>query len=335
MASAAVALAVTAGFMPSALADAAGPTDYRTDIVSIEPATSAISVEMIGGDSFLRLEQNDAVEVVVLGYQGEPYLRFAPDGRVFENRRSPATWLNQERFGEQEAPAFARPDARPEWFEIADSGSYSWHDHRSHWMNPNPPPSAEAGDQVLEAAVPIEVDGQSVTITVASYLLESPSNWPAVAGLVAALITIGVVLANKQRLSRALVAAAAGLLAVTLGFIAFRSVPAETEPSALLWLLPLLAVVAALALILLRNRTATTVYLDGLGVAGGALLLGWGILRVDALQRALIPSDAPSWLDRFGITSVALLGLAIAAQSLLGLFQPQRLALGTVAASRS
>lgn len=327
----ALALAVTAGFMPSALADAAGPTDYRTDIVSIEPATPSIEVTMIGGDSFLSLTQLEPVEVIVLGYQAEPYLRFDPDGRVYENRRSPAVFLNQERYGEQEPPAFARADARPEWFEIADAGRYSWHDHRSHWMNPNPPPSAEAGDQVLEATVPIQVDGQAVTITVASYLLDRPSNWPAVGGFIAAMFMFAMTMVETQRRNRAVAAIAAGLAAGALGFVAFRSVPAETEPSALLWLLPLLALIAALALVLLRNRTATTVYLDGLGVASGGLLLAWAILRIDALQRSLIPSDAPAWLDRFAIAAVAMLGLTIAAQSFLGLLRPHRLPIdGTV-----
>lgn len=320
-----LALVTMLAFSPSAQADAAGPTDYRTDIVSIEPATPAIKVEMIGGDSFLSLTQIEPVEVLVLGYQAEPYLRFDTDGRVYENRRSPAVFLNQERYGEEEPPPFARADARPEWAEVADNGRYSWHDHRSHWMNPNPPPSAQAGDQVLEATVPIQVDGRPVTITVASFLLDGPSNFAALGGFVAATFAIGVVMSTMQRSGRAGLAALTGLFAAALGLIAFRSVPPETEPSALLWLLPLLAVGAGFSVILLRNRTATTVYLDGLGLAGGALLLAWGIFRIDALQRALIPSDAPAWLDRFGIVVAALLGLAIAVKSLVGLLRPERL----------
>ena len=113
--------------------------------------------------------------------------------------------------------------------------------------------------------------------------------------------------------------------------MAFSSVPTETEPSSLLWLLPLLAGVAAVALALLRNRTATTVYLDGLGLAGGALLAAWGVVRIDALWRALIPSNAPGWLDRFVIVGVTVIGLAVAIKSLLGLLRPHRLPAAGVA----
>ena len=322
------------GTAPAALADAAGPTDYRTDIVSIEPATAAIAVSMIGGDAFLRLEIVEPVEVVVLGYQAEPYLRFATDGTVYENRRSPAVWLNQERYGDEEPPAFANAEARPEWFEVSTTGSYSWHDHRSHWMNPSPPPSAQAGDQVLEATVPIDVNGERITITVASYLLDSPSAFPAVLGVVGALAIAAALwgsLGRPWRVSRALVALLVAGAAVLLGAVAFRSVPAETEPSALLWLLPAVAAVSALIVVVVRRRVATTVYLDGLVVAAGAALVGWGLFRFDAVRRALIPSDAPAPLDRLVIMLALVTGIFLAASGLYGLINPKRLHRGQVA----
>ena len=309
---------------PAALADAAGPTDYRTDIVSVEPATPAFKVEMIGGDAFLGLEQLEPVEIIVLGYQAEPYLRFDTDGIVYENRRSPAVWLNQERYGNEEPPAFADPQARPEWLEVADNGRYAWHDHRSHWMNPNPPPSAEPGDQVLEATVPIQVNGETVTVTVASFLLDSPSVFPALLGAVIGLA--GSLFAwRSDRLFRAVIGLLVAGGAALLGSVAFQSVPAETQPSQLLWLLPLLAVAAVAILVLIRNRTATTVYLDGLTVAAGATLTAWGITRFDALRRALIPSDAPATLDRVAIALVLVLGAGLALQGLYGLLRPERL----------
>jgi len=313
------------GSAPPALADAAGPTDYRTDIVSVEPATPAIRVTMIGGDAFLRLEQLQPVEVIVLGYQAEPYLRFDPDGTVFENRRSPAVWLNQERYGtEQQLPAFASADARPEWLEVAENGSYSWHDHRSHWMNPLQPPGAEPGDQVLEATVPLDIDGERVVITVASYLLDPPSILPAVIGAVAA-VALGAALWRTERLPRMVLGLLLAGGTALLGVLAYRAVPAETEPSTLLWMLPAVAAASTLTVVLVRNRVATTVYLDGLAVVAGATLAGWGFTRLDALRRALIPSDAPASLDRIGITIALLSGTALGLHGLYGLMNPERL----------
>lgn len=319
-----IALVANVASAPTALADAAGPTDYRTDVVAVEPSTPAFAVEMIGGDAFLRLEQVEPVEIVVLGYQGEPYLRFDRDGTVYENRRSPAVWLNQERYGNDDPPSFADPEARPEWAPVADGGTYAWHDHRSHWMTSQRPPGASPGDQILEATVPLDVDGQRVVVTVASYLLESPSPLPAILGGV-----LGIALVYPAwrggRSGVALVTLLASGAAALLGMVAFRSVPTETQPSPLLWLLPVVSLVAILVAVLVRRRVLTTVYLDGLAVIGGAMLTWWGISRFDALRRALIPSDAPGWLDRTVIAVALVVGAAAVLRGVLGLLRPARL----------
>ena len=87
----------------------------------------------------------------------------------------------------------------------------------------------------------------------------------------------------------------------------------------------MIALVALVVLIVIRNRTATTVYLDGLAVTAGATLAGWSIVRFDALSRALIPSDAPAAIDRIGIALTLVVGLMLAARGLYGLVRPQRL----------
>lgn len=325
---AALVLVLWLGFIagaPLAGADAAGPTDYQTEIVSIEPATPAIRLEVIGGDSFLLLEQLEPVEVLVLGYRAEEYLRFDADGTVVENRRSPSTWLNAERYGtEDDLPSFVDHEAPPQWVVVADNGTYAWHDHRSHWMNPAKPPGAESGDQVLEATVPLVVDGLPVTVTVASYLLDPPSIWPSIAGAVVAVGAAALGL-RGGRLPLASVGVLAAGAALLLGTIGFRSVPPETEPERLLWLLPLIGLVALLALVTVRNRLATTVYLDGLAVAAGGVLIAWSVVRAPALTRALIPSDAPAGLDRAAIAASIVVGVALAARGLYGLARPERL----------
>ena len=69
-----------------------------------------------------------------------PYLRFLPDGTVQENRRSPAAYLNEDRFAQVEVPRLGAPRRSPalaaRWLE---NGRYDWHDHRIHWMSKTPP----------------------------------------------------------------------------------------------------------------------------------------------------------------------------------------------------
>ncbi len=66
------------------------------------------------------LESDGGEEVVILGYDGEPYLRFTADG-VFRNTRSPATYLNEDRFANVTVPASADPEAPPEWERVSSS----------------------------------------------------------------------------------------------------------------------------------------------------------------------------------------------------------------------
>ena len=96
-----------------AMADSAGPTDYRSEVVAIDPPTPSIAVSIVGGDSFVLLRVDPGVEVEIMGYQDEPYLRFAADGSVFENQRSPATYINGSRYGGGTIPDGVRPTPSP------------------------------------------------------------------------------------------------------------------------------------------------------------------------------------------------------------------------------
>ena len=151
-----------------AFADPAGPTDYRSEIIAVEPPTPAIVVEIIGGDSFLQLEAEPGTEVLVVGYQGEPYLRFLPEGGVLENRNAPTTYTNESRYGGDEIPPNASASAEPDWQLLSDGHRWAWHDHRIHWMQRDRPLGASSGDQILEAVVPLVVDGTEVKVTVIS-----------------------------------------------------------------------------------------------------------------------------------------------------------------------
>ena len=78
--------------LPSGRAVAAvEPTDYRSVLVSVEPATHAVTVNLVGDGTFVELAVERGTEVVVVGYFEEPYLRFDADGTVAVNVRSPTS----------------------------------------------------------------------------------------------------------------------------------------------------------------------------------------------------------------------------------------------------
>src|SRR5690606_37797477 len=78
----AAALAVVATAAPAA-ADAAGPGNYESEVEALVPDVPGVSAEIRGGDAFLEIDVEPGHEVVVLGYEGEPYLRIDPAGEVF------------------------------------------------------------------------------------------------------------------------------------------------------------------------------------------------------------------------------------------------------------
>ena len=78
---------------------------------SVTPQGTGVNVQVVEGDDQLRLTNSLGRRVVVFGYEGEPYLLFEGK-RVFRNERSPATYLNQDRYAKVKVPAIADPEAR-------------------------------------------------------------------------------------------------------------------------------------------------------------------------------------------------------------------------------
>jgi len=155
-------LAILALPAPHALAHEGNP-DYRSQVDRIDPATPGVEARVIGFDDRLELENRSDETIVVKGYEGEPYLLFAPNGEVRVNTRSPAYYLNRDRFADTEVGDEADPKATPRWRTAAGEGVYSWHDHRAHYMSRGTPSQVEdEGERtkVFDYRVPIEVDNR-------------------------------------------------------------------------------------------------------------------------------------------------------------------------------
>ncbi|MEL6890355.1 MAG: hypothetical protein AAFP84_02060 [Actinomycetota bacterium] len=302
-----------AAMLPSdvAFADPAGPTDYLTEVVSIEPPTDVVDVRILGGDSFVELVVTPGTEVLVNGYEREPYLWFRADGAVVENANSPTTYQNAERYG-ADAPPRADADAAPDWVTVSDDGSYAWHDHRAHWMQPIRPAGKQAGDQILEAVIPLVVDGSEVDVTVISTWQPAPSTLPAVTGgMIGGVAALAAWWWSRRRSGWNAVALPIAVAAVVAGAIRYLSLPSETGTPTTTWLTPAVAVAALLGGAILGRRDRFMA--DAAAVLGGVALLIWAGLERDALRAAIIPTDAPAWFHRTSIISAAVLGAGLVA----------------------
>jgi hypothetical protein len=162
--------ALALAFVPSAGAHGEGgeATGFSSTVEAISPAAPGLVVEVLDGDDRLFLRNGTGREVVVLGYDGEPYLRF-DSGSVYRNVRSPAVYLNADRYAQGEVPAGADPDAAPAWRRIRLGHSHEWHDHRIQWMSTIAPDEVradpDAPHHVFDWRVPITVSGRPTAIT--------------------------------------------------------------------------------------------------------------------------------------------------------------------------
>jgi hypothetical protein len=174
-----------------------GALGYRSKVTRITPATPGLSVTVVDYDDRLELRNNTGKPLIILGYQGEPYLAFR-DGRVYRNTHSPATYLNDERFGQVALPDQADAKAAADWEQVSPGEDYDWHDHRIHWMSRALPPEVQTAKDkphhIFNWTVPAMLDGKRLTIAGSLDYQPPPSKIPkALIVLLVALIVGGAV----------------------------------------------------------------------------------------------------------------------------------------------
>ena len=141
---------------------------YSSRVTSVQPGLAGLSVEVLDGDDQLMVRNGTGREVVIEGYDDEPYLRFATDGGVFRNANSPAMYLNEDRYGAVAVPASASKNSEPRWERVSSENEYAWHDHRIHWMSRIDPPKVRAAKDkphhVFNWTVPATAGGMPIAI---------------------------------------------------------------------------------------------------------------------------------------------------------------------------
>ncbi|MGQ0679793.1 MAG: hypothetical protein ACT4OM_09100 [Actinomycetota bacterium] len=158
--------------LPAYAHGAGGPdaSNYKSAITGVTPATAGgVDFSIVANDALIKAVNSTDQDLTIIGYSEEPYLRIGPDG-VFENRNSPATYLNAERFGTVDVPAGVSVTSEPEWSKIGDEPEHAWHDHRIHWMSPTLPPQVAADTsseeiEIFEWGVPFDHAGERFEVT--------------------------------------------------------------------------------------------------------------------------------------------------------------------------
>jgi hypothetical protein len=314
----AVIAAIVLGTASPAAAHGSGApaSNWRTRILDVSPEIEGLDIRVIDAGARLELTNRTGTEAVVLGYEGEPYLRVGPEG-VFENVHSAATWSNRSRDGA--APpddVEVGPDVAPEWHRVSSARTARWHDHRAHWMQENPPK-----DVVRQWEAPILLGDQTVVVGGDLSWVPGPNPLPwAAIGLAGAAVVAALAARSG---ARAALMAGVGLLLVAdvvhgVGTAFARPGGVAGRFGALFggsalslggWGL------AVAALVLLWRRRS-----DGLvaaGLAAAIITSTGGLLELADLTRSQVPFALPVGLARAATALSLALGVAVAAVVLL------------------
>lgn len=198
-----IALALLVVAAPPAAAhggDGAGPTNFLTEITGISPELDGLELRVLEFGSQLELSNRSGEDVVVLGYLGEPYLRIGEAG-VFENGRSPATYINADRQGQTTVPEEAQDtdaETPPDWRKASDASTARWHDHRVHWMGSETPPAVQRDSSRAQViypnwVVPLRAGDRDVEVTGTLTWVPGPSRWPWLGAAAAVAVLVVVV----------------------------------------------------------------------------------------------------------------------------------------------
>ena len=202
-----------------ATAGAHGPVDPAASsfLARLGHLPRGLPAKVIDGDQRLWLHVAPPRAVVVIDYQGAPYLRFSRDG-VAVNTASAMYYLNQ--VPAQRPPATTAPRAPPRWSRVSAGHSYGWHDGRLHALATTA--SAPGASYLGRWQVPLRVDGAAMTLAGGLYYAPSPSIvwfWPIVVALACVLAALRLRRPElDERVARTLAATAlAGFVVAVCG----------------------------------------------------------------------------------------------------------------------
>ena len=190
-------LGVLGGSSPASAHSGVLPDEqyYRSTITSVTPEVSGLEFSLQQNGESITLTNHTGQTVIVLGYTGEDYLRITPTG-VDENINSLSSFLNGSLIisGLPQELGQGAQQKPPQWKHVSNTPSYTWHDHRMHWMAQQRPPVVAANPRV-----PHTVFDWSMNLTVGGdpVVVKGTLRWigaPPVSGkTIAFMVTIGTV----------------------------------------------------------------------------------------------------------------------------------------------
>ena len=289
--------------------DSVQPRDTVSIIKSVAPALpNGVDVDIVGSDTFVRV-RSVGHDVMITGYQNEPYMHITTTGDVFVNDGSQTTLINGNRYGDVDTSKFVESPT-PVWRKIGTNGTAMWHDHRVHWMSPKRPAPIDTLGTVVEWKVPFSVDGVATTMTGTLFLREKASVLWWLAGFAALLCA--VVLSVRRRREFFVATFLMSLVGVVVGVIQYVGLPSGARITPLILMFSAGAsVVAAVSMFMQCRGTSSQHIAVSLNAGAGATLVVCAWLCADQVRAAYVPGIDQQWIVRMLIP--VLLGVGFVA----------------------
>ena len=261
-------------------------TSYVAKLAAVPPGLDA---RVVNGDQSMWLRVAAGLDVTVLDYTGQPYLRFTRSG-VDVNENSAMYYLNT--WGVN-PPASLTP-ARPDWQPVSRGRTYQWHDGRLHALTAVA--LAPGARYVGRWTVPMVIDGRRASVSGTVWHTGDPSIvwfWPVAVIMLCALAGWRVRdPALDRRIARGL--AGSALVAVTVAVVGIQLYgrPSVSDEQ-VVELVVLLALIAWGASRLVRRRSGAPL----LGVIS-VVAIGVGIQLIPTLLHGDVLLGVPGFVGR-------------------------------------
>lgn len=271
-------------------------------LAKVRSAPRGIDPKVVDGDQRLWLSAGPGQTVVVLDYQGVPYLRFTSSG-VDVNRNSAMYYLNHN--PAEVPPSHLNLSTRPRWQHVTGGHQYLWHDGRLHALAATA--IAPGASFVGTWRIPVLVDGRAAAISGGLWHAQDPSIvwfWPIVVLLACVLAAVRL---RRPALDRAL---ARGLGLVALTALAAGGIGGELYGRPSVGAVQLVVVGVLVAFV--AWGLAGAVRMSYLALLSAAFVALWvGGLLVPTLLHGFVLMATPAFLSRLATVMCLATGPAV------------------------
>jgi hypothetical protein len=289
--------------------DSVQPRDTVSVIESVAPALpDGVTVDIVGSDTFVRV-RSVGHDVMITGYENEPYMHITTTGDVFVNDGSQTTLINDNRYGNVDTSKFVE-SPNPVWRKIGTDGRAMWHDHRVHWMSAKRPAPIDSIGTVVAWKVPMSVDGVATTVSGTLFLRETASVLWWLAGFAALLCAVALSVRRRKEFSAVIFLVS--IVGVVIGAMQYVGLPNGARITPLILMFSTgAAVVAGISMLMQRRSQSSEHIAVSLNTGAGATLIVCAWLCADQVRAAYVPGVDQEWIVRMLIPTLLGIGLVV------------------------